>query len=75
MDYILPKPGSEFQGWLLWYSLPVLEGMLPDPYYKHYTYFVAAIGLLLKSDISTDELQTADDHLESFCQQMSDLYG
>ena len=44
---------SEFRSWLLYYSLPVLHGILPDPYFTHYLLLVAAMHLLL-SDVITD---------------------
>ena len=67
--------GSEFQGWLLWYSLPVLHGILPDPYYHHYSCFVASIGMLLEAHITSESLEKANALLETFCRKMSDLYG
>lgn len=44
--------GSEFQSWLLWYSLPVLQGILPTVYYNHYSCLVAAIGMLLETQLT-----------------------
>ena len=67
--------GTEFQGWLLWYSLPILNGLLPDTYYQHYAQLVASIGLLLSSKIKEDHLERANELLEAFCQQISNLYG
>ena len=67
--------GTEFQGWLLWYSLPVLSGILPEPYYQHYSCFVATIGMLLEAHITREDLEKANDLLETFCRKMSDLYG
>ena len=67
--------GTEFQGWLLWYSLPILDGFLPDAYYQHYAQLVAGIGLLLSSNIKEDHLERAEELLEDFCRQIASLYG
>ena len=42
----------EFTSWLLYYSLPVLHGILPDPYFTHYSLVVAAVHLLLSDTIT-----------------------
>jgi hypothetical protein len=67
--------GTEFQSWLLWYSLPVLQGVLPSTYYHHYSCLVAAIGMLLGTQLTRETIDRADILLNNFCRKMSDLYG
>lgn len=67
--------GTEFQGWLLWYSLPVLDEILPNIYYEHYAHLVAGVGLLLSSEIKEDHIEQADQLLKHFCIQIAHLYG
>ena len=57
-EYLIVE--TEFQRWLLWYSLPILKGILPEPYYSHYAGLVAGIGLLLKVPISRVNFQIAE---------------
>lgn len=37
--------GTEWQNWLLFYSLPILDGLLPGPYFLHYCAFVCGISI------------------------------
>ena len=67
--------GAEFQSWLLWYSLPVLQGILPPTYYHHYSCLVAAIGMLLETQLTRMTIDRANVLLNNFCCKMSDLYG
>ena len=67
--------GSEFQSWLLWYSLPVLQGILPTVYYNHYSCLVAAIGMLLETQLTRAIIDRASVLLSNFCIKMSELYG
>ena len=53
----------------------MLHGILPDPYYHHYSCFVASIGMLLEAHITSESLEKANALLETFCRKMSDLYG
>ena len=38
---------SEYRSWMLFYSLPVLPGLLAEPYFSHYALLVAALHILL----------------------------
>ena len=72
---MLNYTGTEFQGWLLWYSLPILKGILPEPYYTHYAGLVAGIGLLLQVPISSVNFQIAERLVHDFCRKITNLYG
>lgn len=73
---IVPNPtASEFQNWMLLYSLPILQGRLPDDYFIHFTKLVTAISILLGCEITSPMLTRAKDHIEEFCKDMELLYG
>ena len=57
---LLNSTGTEFQEWLLWYSLPILKGILPELYYSHYAGLVAGVGFLLQVPVSRVNFQTAE---------------
>ena len=67
--------GTEFQGWLLWYALPVLQGLLPPQYYQHYSCLVDAIGILLETPLTRAAIDSASSLLDNFCSKMAHLYG
>ena len=67
--------GTEFQAWLLWYSVPVLDGILPDPYYVHHCKLVAAISTLLGTQMSVEEVENASNLLEQYYKDTDALYG
>ena len=67
--------GSELRNWVLYFSLPVLNEILPDPYYTHFAHFVGAIHLLSASKVLRDDLETAEALLSTFYAQFSELYG
>ena len=65
----LPRPlaefkywkASEWRAWLLFYILPVLNGMLQPHYLKHLGLLVSAVFLLLKENITFQDLNKADE--------------
>ena len=62
--------GTEWQYWLLFYSLPLLSGILPNVYYLHYCALVCAIAMLVSGD-----LDMASVLLKEFHRHAGDLYG
>ena len=52
----------------------MLQGILP-PSYEHYSFLVAAIGMLLETKLTTVTIDRADTLLKNFCSKMSELYG
>ena len=66
---------SEYRSWALYYSLPVLHGILTEPYYTHYCLLVAALHILLSSSISGTDLQRARAYLDRFYKEFATLYG
>lgn len=67
--------GSELQAWLLYYSLPVLHGILPSPYLAHLSLLVAAVHILMSARIHRSDLSIAHQFLDTFYKQSSTLYG
>ncbi|KAK3929712.1 Lysine-rich arabinogalactan protein 18 [Frankliniella fusca] len=66
---------SELLAFLLFYSLPLFNGKLPDPYYQHWLLLVAAVFSLLKETISEDDLNSSDVMLRLFVRDIGALYG
>lgn len=57
---------SEFCAWLLFYSLPVLSGLLPPDYIYHLSLLVSAMHILLADAIQIADIQKAQEQLELF---------
>lgn len=65
----------KYCSWLLYLSLPVLDGLLPEPYLTHYSLLVAAMHILLSESVSINSLQRAEQYLLRFYEMYSSLYG
>lgn len=66
---------SEWKWWLLHYSIPCLHRILPEKYLRHFSLFVAGISLLLKDEVSPEDLLCASDVLCEFVANVEPLYG
>jgi len=66
---------SEWRNWLLFYSLFVLDGVLPSVYFVHYMLLVQGISMLLSKSLSPHELDTAENYLNMFVREFEVLYG
>ncbi|XP_049520784.1 uncharacterized protein LOC119444981 [Dermacentor silvarum] len=53
---------SEWKWWLLFYAVPYLDGILEKKYHEHICLLVNGIFLLLKDEISKNDLKEAMDH-------------
>ncbi|XP_049268738.1 uncharacterized protein LOC119382286 [Rhipicephalus sanguineus] len=73
-DYSMWK-ASEWKWWLLHYSLPTLTGILPTRYVKHFSLLVQGIYILLKDEITNDDIITSSDALSEFVAHTQMLYG
>lgn len=60
---------------MLFYSVPVLQGILDDTYLAHYTQLVEAIWLLLQDSITNEDLLQANQSLQLFCLKFATYYG
>lgn len=65
----------EWQHWLLYYSLPVLKGILPQKYHCHWALLIEGISILLGSEINTEQINHAHEALVYFVGGMQLLYG
>ena len=66
---------SEYRAFLLYYSLPVLSGILPPQYLNHFSLLVISIHTLLQQSISHRQLLQCEHMINTFCQQFEILYG
>ena len=66
---------SEYCAFLLYYSLPVLSGILPSPYLSHFSLLVMSIHTLLQQSISDRQILQCENMINLFCQQFEILYG
>ena len=53
----------------------MLNGLLPELFYTHYTLVVAAMHVLLSTSISPSALDRAKKYLDKFCETFAALYG
>lgn len=65
----------EWENWVIFYSGPILQTILPDNLFKHWTLLVEAIYILMKDEITTSEIYFADLLLHEFVAQTQLLYG
>ena len=68
-------PATECREWLLHFSVPVLEGVLPPVAHVHYMLLVSAINLLNKEKVLMDEIDYAEMLLLDFCRLFPEVYG
>ena len=66
---------SELRSFLLYYSLPILFGILPLEYWDHFSLLSTSIYILLQSSISEEQLQYCQKNLNTFCGKFQALYG
>ena len=72
---VLTCVATEWQYWLLFYSLPLLNGVLSTPHFLHYCALVCAIAILLGNNIEERDLVKAQLLLEEFYKHVPLLYG
>ena len=66
---------SECRSWLLFFSVPVLSGILPAAFLDHWCLLVGAMFLLLEEEISEGSIRRAEQCLSKFVKQTQSLYG
>ena len=79
----LPRPitarehwkGNEYKTFVLYYSLIIMQGILPQKYLNHFFLFVWSLHKLLGTCISADDLAKVKAALDLFIVQMEELYG
>lgn len=65
---------SEYRAWLLYYSMPVVNGILPPDYVYHLSLIVSAMHILLGDYVQVRDIDTAESLLRSFCINLPNLY-
>ena len=66
---------NEYKTFVLYYSLIVLQGILPLPFLNHYFLFVWSLHKLLGTCISSDDLMKVKAALDFFIVKIEELYG
>ena len=74
-SFLSPSTASEYRSWMLFYSIPVLHGILDDTYLQHYVLLVQAVWILLSDSISDKQFADSEKLLHLFCLQFSAFYG
>lgn len=67
--------GNEYKTFALYYSLIILQGILPPQYLNHYFLFVWSLHQLLGICISRDDLAKVKAALDPYIVKMEELYG
>jgi hypothetical protein len=67
--------GAELRNWLLFYSLPVLRGVLAAEYLGHLALLTSAIFIFTSEGITQEKYSTAKCLLLQFYQEFSGLYA
>lgn len=65
----------EWQQWLLWFSVPCLNGILPADYLKHFILLVKGVSLLLMDSVSSIDISESATLLAKFVVGVQFLYG
>lgn len=65
----------EWQHWLLYYSMPVLKGILPQKYHSHWALLIEGISILLGSELNAELINHAHEALVYFVGGVQSLYG
>ena len=66
---------SEFQAWLLFYSLPLLVSYLPPLYLHHFALLVCAMHILLQPELSDRKIKAAHLLLSDYVTLIPELYN
>jgi hypothetical protein len=66
---------NEWRNWLLYYAIPCLHRILPARYLKHFALLSQSIYILLKVEITANEMTAVDADLSLFVEQFEEYYG
>lgn len=67
--------GSEHRNWILFYAIPVLQGILPCVYLTHLSLLTSALHCLSSEHITPVDLANSRQWLLTFYKDFSTLYG
>ncbi|KAF4525755.1 hypothetical protein B566_EDAN002016 [Ephemera danica] len=66
---------KELENFLLYFSVPVLQGYLPDQYFKHWKLLVEGVSIFLQDVITPTEINTAELSLLEYVCKVEKYYG
>ncbi|XP_052129430.1 uncharacterized protein LOC127750863 [Frankliniella occidentalis] len=66
---------KESENFLLFYSIPSVQGLIQTKYLKHWNLLVQALHLLLRNDVTVHDCNVARTLLCHFCCDIHELYG
>lgn len=66
---------NELRNWLLYYSIPSLQNILPRKYLEHFGLFSKSLYLLLQSSISQEDIILAKQCISTFVMNYEKFYG
>ena len=66
---------SELKDWFFYYSIPIMESILPTEYFDHYKYLVLGINILCQERITREEIDFAETVIHEFLLRFENLYG
>ena len=75
IEHLAHWKASELRAFLLFYSIPVLDGILPLNHFDHFMLLVNGISILLQGKILPSDLLSAEDSIRQFCLMMDFLYN
>ncbi|XP_034235713.1 uncharacterized protein LOC117642039 isoform X2 [Thrips palmi] len=67
--------GHEWFHWVVFYSIPVLAGILPKRYLNHWSLLVRGIVILMQNSVSKSDVVHARRFLRQFNVEIDTLYG
>ena len=73
-NYLGYWKASEYRAWLLFYSLPILLNYLPPGYVHHFALLIASMHILLNTAVSSDDIDAAENMLNTFFKYVPELY-
>ena len=75
LDLVKKYKALEWEIWLLFVSVPCLQGILPEEIFQSYLLFVHSIYILLKDRISNEEINDCECKLMQFVGECEIFYG
>ena len=67
--------GAELRNWLLFYSVPVLQGILPQEFLSHLVLLVVGVYIFFSHKITEEEFLLGQCVLRQFYSEFSVLYA
>lgn len=75
LDNVGNWTATECRNWLLFYSVPCLHQVWPEPIFLHHQLLVTAVYELLRDRICKSDLAVAEFQLELYCREFSGHFG